>query len=304
MSFFKRTEKPAAQPENRQPERSGLFQQLLEEKRRLLSGLEEDPVYSRDSWMDRNADGDDFHDSDSIEWYLLREGVPLNEAVSGYVQWRKYAAEQLEANLESIRSFSRCLLGIKDSIHIRIPGRETLDALGEDREAVLEQCRANAICITMEISEGRYHNFTDAHDYLDVTELGWGMCDDAATIYFRYQKKVLTPEEQKQQKREQERRNREARLKWGEETVKKMHIRTLADIERQERQLNRELERLVKRCAEVRDAIWLKNQPSELLTRESLRAEEQAIHRRQCECRSQLQDLAYARTYLTARKTQ
>ena len=304
MSFCKCTEKPAAQPENKQPERSDLFQQLLEEKRRLLSGLEEDPVYSRDSWMDRNADGDDFRDLNSIEWYLLREGVSLSEAVSGYVQWRKYAAEQLEADPESIRSFSRGLLGIKDSIHIRIPGRETLDALGEDREAVLERCRANAICITMELSEGRYHNFTDAHDYLDVTELGWGMCDDAATIYFRCQQKILTPEEEEQEKREQERRNREAQLKLGEEIVKKKHIRTLADIERQERRLNQELERLVKRCAEVQNMIRLKNQPSELLTRQSLRAEEQENHRRQRQCRNQLQDLACAREYLTARKTQ
>ncbi|MGM9538631.1 MAG: hypothetical protein ACI3VN_09910 [Candidatus Onthomonas sp.] len=304
MSFCKRSEKPAAQPKNKQPERSGLFQQLLEEKRRLLSGLEEDPVYSRDSWMNRNADGDDFHDSDSIEWYLLKEGVPLNEAVSGCVRWRKYTAEQLEANPESISSVSRSLLGVKSSIHIRIPDRETLDALGEDREAVLEQCRANDICITVELSEGRYHNFTDAHDYLDVTERGWGMCDDAATVYFRYQKKILTPEEQEQENREQERRNREGRLKRGEETVKKGHIRTLADIERQERRLNQELERLVKRCAEVQNMIRLKNQPSDLSTRESLRAEEQANHRQQRQCRSQLQDLAYARAYLTARKTQ
>lgn len=304
MSFFKRTEKPAAQPENRQPERSGLFQQLLEEKRRLLSGLEEDPVYSRDSWMNQNADGDDFRDLNSIEWYLLREGVSLNEAVSGCVRWRKYAAEQLVASPESISSFSRCLLGVKSSIHIRIPDRETLDALGEDREAVLERCWANDICITMELSEGRYHNFTDAHDYLDVTERGWGMCDDAATIYFRCQKKILTPEEQEQEKREQERRNREARLKRGEETVKKRHIRTLADIEKQERRLNQELERLIKRCAEVQNMIRLKNQPSDLSTRQSLRAEEQENHRLQRQCRNQLQDLAYAREYLTARKTQ
>ena len=304
MSFFKRAEKPAAQPENRQPERSGLFQQLLEEKRRLLSGLEEDPVYSGDSWMSQNADGDDFHDLDSIEWYLLREGVPLNEALSGCVRWRKYAAEQLEANPESISSVSRCLLGVKNTIHIRISGRETLDALGENREPVLEQCRANDICITMELSEGRYHNFTDAHDYMDVTQRGWGMCDDAATVYFRYQEKVLTPEEQEQQKREQERRNREARLKRGEETVKKGHIRTLAEIERQERRLNRELERLVKQCAEVQNAIRLKNQPSDLSARQSLRAEEQTNHRRQRQCRNQLQDLACARAYLTARKTQ
>ena len=60
----------------------------------------------------------------------------------------------------------------------------------------------------------------------------------------------MTPEEQEQQKREQERRNREARLKRGEEIVKKGHIRTLAEIERRERRLNRELERLVKQCAE------------------------------------------------------
>ena len=175
----------------------------------------DDPKYCFHTWYQQTKEYDDHYDH-TPEWYVLREGADLRDAVAALTEEEEPGGYALRIGSEA--------------------------ELGAEKEEILRVCREKQIMLLGELRESCFFNYCDGREYEIHERTSWGSADDAAQIIDRSLNMVYTEEEKAAMEAKLRHDRRQRELAKGKGICQKRLILNAKKVERELKQLCRKLE--------------------------------------------------------------